>query len=159
MAGLFIDDAQIADARRLALEITNPIFDLIKRNTTVSTERTVLRLFGLSGAGAGGVPLVNLMVDRLHAAGVLNRGAAYWYGRALQMGASSPLDAVERLTAMSADQLKPLSAEMEANLRDEVRAEARAAADELKRRIAERDALKAELKMSATPHKYVIVAT
>ena len=46
------------------------------------------------------MPLANLMVDRLHAAGVLDRGAAYWYGRALQLGATSPLDAVERLTAL-----------------------------------------------------------
>ena len=117
MAGLFIDDAQVAEARQLAQEITNPIFDLIRRNTTVSTERTVLRLFGLSGAGAGGVPLVNLMVDRLHQAGVLNRGAAYWYGRALHMGASSPLDAVERLMAIPADKLGPLRNEVEGNLR------------------------------------------
>ncbi len=159
MAGLFIDDAQIAEARRLAHEITNPIFELIDRNTTVSTERTVLRLFGLNGAGAGGVPLVNLMVDKLHSAGVLNRGAAYWYGRALQMGAASPLDAVERLTTLSAADLGPLSPEVEGNLRAEVRAEARAAVGELRRRISEREALKAEFPMSPTPHKYVIVAT
>src|SRR6478735_11695794 len=99
MPGPFIEDARIEHARKLADEIVNPIFDLIRRNTTVSTERTVLRFFGISGAGAGGVPLVNLMVDKLHQAGVLNRGAAYWYGRALMMGARSPTEAVERLTA------------------------------------------------------------
>ena len=83
MSGPFIDDAQIGDARRIAGEVIEPIFDLIQRNTTVSVERTVLRFFGIAGAGVGGVPLVNLMVDRLHAAKVLGKGAAYWYGRAL----------------------------------------------------------------------------
>ena len=97
MSGLFITDAQIAHARTLAREITDPIFDLIAKNTTVSVERTVLRWFGVDGVGHLGAPLVNLMVDRLQAARVLNKGAAYWYGRALRMGASSPLDAVERL--------------------------------------------------------------
>ncbi len=159
MPGPFIDDAEIAHARKLAKEITDPIFELIQRNTTVSIERTVLRFFGLSEAGPGGVPLTNLMVDRLKAAGVLNRGAAYWYGRALRLGAKSPLDAVERLTALPADKLAPLPAAEEAALKDEVRAEARAALDELVRRVEERDALKAQFPMGKTPHKYVIVAT
>jgi beta-lysine 5,6-aminomutase alpha subunit len=159
MPGPFIDDAQIAHARKLAEEITDPVFDLIRRNTTVSIERTVLRFFGLSDAGAGGVPLANLMVARLHEAKVLNRGAAYWYGRALHMGAKSPLEAVERLTALPTEKLGPLSPEIEANIRDEVRAEARAAMDDLKARIAQRDALRAQFPMAPAPHKYVIVAT
>ena len=78
MPGPFIEDAQIARARKLAEDITEPIFELIRRHTTVSIERTVLRFFGIADAGPGGVPLANLMVDRLKAAGVLNRGAAYW---------------------------------------------------------------------------------
>ncbi len=131
MPGPFIQDEQIAHARKLAEEIVNPIFDLIRRNTTVSIERTVLRFFGISGAGARGVPLANLMVDKLKAAGVLNRGAAYWYGRALQLGAKSPLEAVERLTALPTEKLGPLSPELEQNLRAEVRAEARAALEDL----------------------------
>src|SRR3954452_8565249 len=100
MPGPFIEDAEIARARTLAREIIEPVFELIRRNTTVSVERTILRMFGISGAGAGGVPLVNLMVDRLHHAKVLHKGAAYWYGRALELGASSPIDAVERICAL-----------------------------------------------------------
>jgi len=159
MPGPFITDEQIARAREMAREITDPVFDLIRRNTTVSTERTVLRFFGITGAGAGGVPLVNLMVDKLHAAGVLNRGAAYWYGRVLRMGARSPLEAVEKLTALPTQALAPLPAAEEQALRDEVKAEARAAVDEVKSRVAQRDALRKELGMSRPPHKYVIVAT
>ncbi len=159
MPGPFIDDAQIEHARQLAQEITDPIFELIRKHTTVSIERSVLRLLGLSGAGVGGVPLANLMVDRLKAAGVLNRGAAYWYGRALRMGASSPLDAVERLTAAPLDKLTPLRPDEEAAMLDEVRGETRAAVDELVRRVEQRDALRKEFPMSPPPHKYVIVAT
>src|SRR4051812_38356589 len=159
MPGPFITDEQIARAREMAREITDPIFDLIRRSTTVSTERTVLRFFGISGAGAGGVPLVNLMVEKLRAAGALNRGAAYWYGRALRMGARSPLEAVEKLTALPAHALAPLPPAQEQQLRDEVRAEARAALDEVKARVGQRDALRKELGMSPPPHKYVIVAT
>jgi beta-lysine 5,6-aminomutase alpha subunit len=159
MSGLFVSDEQVARARTLAREITDPIFSLIASNTSVSVERTVLRWFGVDGVGNLGAPLVNLMIDRLHDAGVLNRGAAYWYGRALRMGATSPLNAVERLTAAPIESLGPLSEVEEASLREEVRAEARAAAQELKARVDKRNDLKAEFPMAEAPHKYVIVAT
>jgi beta-lysine 5,6-aminomutase alpha subunit len=159
MSGLFVSDEQVARARHLAREITNPIFDLIAKNTTVSVERTVLRWFGVDGTGAMGAPLVNLMVDRLNDAGVMNKGAAYWYGRALKMGAKSPLEAVELLTAAPLATLGPLPADEEERLRQDVRAEARHAMAELKGRVAKRNALKAKVPMSPAPHKYVIVAT
>jgi beta-lysine 5,6-aminomutase alpha subunit len=47
----------------------------------------------------------------------------------------------------------------EAALLDEVRAEARAAAGELRRRVEARDALRRELGVGPRPHKYLIVAT
>src|SRR5215475_602955 len=132
MPGPFVDDAQVAQARGIASQVIEPVFALLRRHPTISVQRTVLRLFGMSDAGPGGVPLTNLMTDRLKAAGVLNRGAAYWYGRALQLGAASPLDAVERIAALPAGRLGPLSAETEGNLRAEVRREAEAAVDELR---------------------------
>jgi beta-lysine 5,6-aminomutase alpha subunit len=159
MSGPFVDDAQIARARALADDVTRPVLDFISRHTTVSVERTVLRFFGLADAGPAGVPLANVMVDWLKGAGLLGKGAAYWYGRALRMGARSPLEAVERLTAISAAKLPALSADEDAQIKDEVRSEARAALDELRRRIEKRDELRKSFPMSATPHKYVIVAT
>ncbi len=160
MSGLFVPDVQVAHARKLAWEITQPIIDLVQRHTTASVERTVLRWLGVDGAGQLGAPLANLMVDRLQSAGVLAKGAAYWYGRALRLGAKSPVDAVERLTALpNAVLMEPLPEAEERALRDEVRAEARGVAAELRARVERRDALKAEFPMPPAPHKYVIVAT
>jgi beta-lysine 5,6-aminomutase alpha subunit len=159
MPGPFISDEEVARARTVAHEVTTPVLEFIRRHTTVSIERTVLRLLGISGAGPGGVPLANLMVDRLKQAGVINKGAAWWYGRALHMGARSPLEAVERITAAPIEKLAPLSAEEEANLKAEVRSEIDAAIGELKSRVEQREALKREFPMPPAPHKYVIVAT
>jgi beta-lysine 5,6-aminomutase alpha subunit len=159
MPGPFIDDAQIEHARQLARAITKPVLDFIKRHTTVSIERSVLRLLGLSGAGPRGVPLANVMVDRLQAAGLINKGAAYWYGRALHLGAKTPMGAVERVTAVPSEKLASLSPEIDANVREQVRQEVRAAVDDLKRRVALREDLRKEFPMSEPPHKYVIVAT
>jgi len=75
------------------------------------------------------------------------------------MGARSPLEAVERLTAAPLEKLPPLSPEEEAGLRDQVRQEARSAVEQLKAKISARDALRASFPAPARPHKYVIVAT
>ncbi|MFN7130659.1 MAG: lysine 5,6-aminomutase subunit alpha TIM-barrel domain-containing protein [Myxococcales bacterium] len=57
------------------------------------------------------------------------------------------------------DRLPEPTPEEDARIRELMRGEARAAADELKRRIEDRDALKKELGQAPAPHKYVIVAT
>jgi beta-lysine 5,6-aminomutase alpha subunit len=159
VTGRFVDDAEIEHARRLASETTRPILQLIGRHTTVSIERTVLRLFGISGAGSGGVPLANLVVDRLRAERVLNRGSAYWYGRALQLGAKSPSEVVQILTRAPLQTLPVLPPEREARLLEEVRQEARAAVEDLRRRVSAREELRHQLGVAEPPHKYVIVAT
>ncbi|MGI5862406.1 MAG: lysine 5,6-aminomutase subunit alpha [Myxococcales bacterium] len=159
MANLFVEDSQVAQARELASRIIEPVLGFISQHTTVSIERTVLRLFGLSGAGPRGVPLVNTLVDRLHSAGVLDRGAAWWLGRALRMGANSPLDAVEKLIALPLENLDPPTPEEDAAIRELMRRETRAAVDELLRRCEQRDALKKEIGTAKAPLRYVIVAT
>ena len=160
---IFVSLEQIERARELAWKITASAMAFIERHTTVATERTVLRFFGISGVGGGGVPLANVMVDRLHRAGVLSRGAAYWMGRAMRLGGRSPAEMIERLVALPDEELRrPLPAEEEAAIREEMRVEAHQALDELARRIEARKALASELaekSSEAGPLKYVIVAT
>ena len=159
MSQLFVDPSKIAKARELAQSAARGVQSFIDRHTTVSIERTVLRLLGISGAGTRGAPLANLMVDRLREAGVLQKGAAYWLGRALRSApGKDPLHAIERIAAHP-DKLPPLSQAEEAQLKDEMRSEARAAVREMKERIDQRKALKQSLRTSEPPWKYVIVAT
>src|SRR5512138_2399710 len=114
-------DAQKADrCRSLADDITAQVLQLVRRHTTVSIERTVLRLLGLHDAGPRGVPLVNLAVDALRERGLLGRGAAYWIGYALRRGASDPVDVVERLTSLPPSP-EPLPEAEERAMREEVR--------------------------------------
>lgn len=157
MSQLFVEPEKIARARELARTAARGVQSFIDRHTTVAIERTVLRLLGVSGAGTRGAPLANLMVDRLRDAKVLHKGAAYWLGRALKTG-KEPLQAIERIIAHP-EKLPPLSPEEDAQLREEMRGEARAAVRELKARIDSRKELKASLKVSPSPWKYVIVAT
>src|SRR2546429_9031495 len=100
MAQLFVDAEKIVRARELARSAALGVQAFIDRHTTVSIERTVLRLLGISGAGSRGAPLANLIVDRLRDGRVLDRGAAYWLGRALRAApGEDPPHAVGRIAA------------------------------------------------------------
>ena len=162
MAQLFVDPKKIARARALAQTAARAVQTVINEHTTVSIERTVLRLLGISGAGSKGAPLANLMVDRLLEAKVLDRGAAYWLARAFrQSPGKDPLHAIERIVAHP-EKLPQLAPAEDAQLREEMRAEARSAVRELKGRIEKRKELKASLQTGSfpgAPWKYVIVAT
>src|SRR5437764_2071172 len=136
MSQLFVEKEKIAKARDLARSAANGVQAFIGRHTTVSIERTVLRLLGISGAGTRGAPLANLIVDKLRDAKVLGRGAAYWLARALRAApGKDPLHAIERVAAHP-EKLPALSAAEEAQLRDEMRGDARSAVRELQSRIA-----------------------
>src|SRR5689334_11349515 len=98
MAQLFVEPEKIVRGRELARTAAMGVQAFIDRHTTVSIERTVLRLLGIAGAGSRGAPLANLMVDRLRDAGVLQKGAAYWLARALRAApGKDPLQAIERI--------------------------------------------------------------
>ncbi len=60
---LSLDDALVSRARALARVAGQPVVELAQQHTTVSIERAVLRMAGLEGADAEGIPWVNRLVD------------------------------------------------------------------------------------------------
>jgi len=64
---LGLDPAEIRKARSLARTVGRPIVSLAKKHTTVSVERATLRLAGLQGADADGIPWVNRLADVVRA--------------------------------------------------------------------------------------------
>ncbi len=153
-----LDPEEIGRCRELAAAVTDPVLAFVERHTTVSIERTVLRLLGMNGAGPGGVPLANLAVDELARRGLLGRGAAWWFGLALREGAAAPADVAARIASLPerAPEVEP-SADRE--IRALVAEETRAAVAELRDRVARRDGLRRELGVGPRPHRYLIVAT
>jgi beta-lysine 5,6-aminomutase alpha subunit len=73
---LTIDPRVVAEARRLASKVGQPIVEMARAHTTVSVERAVLRLAGLAGADADGMPLVNRVVDAVREQAGLEHGVA-----------------------------------------------------------------------------------
>lgn len=77
---------KIARCRSIAVNIGEQVAKLVRANSTVGTERAVLRLLGVDGAiQQEGLlyPLANLAVDQLKETGRLEDGALYWVASTL----------------------------------------------------------------------------
>lgn len=77
---LNLDPAIPAKARQLASEIVEPIQKFIEAHTTVSIERTILRLLGVDGVNEDGIPMPNVIVEKFKKNGLLQDGVAYYLG-------------------------------------------------------------------------------
>jgi beta-lysine 5,6-aminomutase alpha subunit len=73
---LRLSAATVRKARRLAALAGQPVVDLARAHTTVSVERATLRLAGVAGADADGIPWVNRLVDAVVADVGLGCGVA-----------------------------------------------------------------------------------
>ena len=96
---LNLDPKVIQSARSSAGRIAKEMQSFIERHTTVSTERTVLRLLGVDGVDDVETPLPNVVVDQLKDAGGLPRGAAYWMGNAMIQTGLIPQEIAEKASA------------------------------------------------------------
>jgi beta-lysine 5,6-aminomutase alpha subunit len=73
---LNLDPRVVRKARRLAERAAAPVIETARTHTTVSVERSVLRLAGLTGADAEGIPWVNRLVDAVREQVGLGHGVA-----------------------------------------------------------------------------------
>ena len=101
---IHLDKRLVRRARSLALLAAAPVISLAKARTTVSVERAVLRLAGLSGAdpttGDGDIPWVNRVVDAVRDQVGLEHGVALPVWHAMRVyGHDSLLDLAEAVTA------------------------------------------------------------
>ena len=78
---LDLDPEKIDYAREISKKITQPVQDYISGHTTVSVERTTLRMLGADGIDANEVPVPNLIIQQLKER--VGEGAAKFYINAL----------------------------------------------------------------------------
>jgi beta-lysine 5,6-aminomutase alpha subunit len=156
---LTIDPQVVAQARRLAAQAGQPIVEMARAHTTVSVERAVLRLAGLAGADAEGMPLVNHVVDTARAQTGLELGVALPVWDALARGDYPDLFSLGK-AAVSGGLLLRIPAGEQA---DQARARASQALAGGFARIAANRAVRermiAETSEPRKPWMYLIVAT
>lgn len=158
MSKLNLNPELIDSARKAAGDIAKSMQGYIDRHTTVSTERTIVRLLGVDGVDDVERPLPNILVDAIKDSGGLGRGAAYWIGNAMIQTGLSPQQIAEKVSEGELDIMK-----LETASREEAEAKILPIAEEAARKIKEATAKRNHyletIGEGKKPYLYVIVAT
>ncbi len=148
----------MAYARQLAAGVAADVQNFVDGYTTVAVERTLCRLLGIDGVDANSVPLPNVVVDSLKAAGVLSEGALFYVGNAMAVLGLTPMEIAERISAGTLDitklEIKPLQ-EIQKALEEPINA----SMERIRARRARREKYLREIGEGPKPYLYVIVAT
>lgn len=83
MNKLNLDQNQIESCRKHANIIANNVQEFINKHTTVSVERTVLRLLGVDGVDELSIPIPNRIVDDVVKSGDISLGISVYIASAL----------------------------------------------------------------------------
>ncbi|GAA0239700.1 lysine 5,6-aminomutase subunit alpha [Metaclostridioides mangenotii] len=99
MSKLNLDYKIVEKVRKSARNIVLDTQEFINKNTTVSVERTILRLLGVDGVDEFGVPLPNIVVDSIKNSndGSLGMGVAYYIGNAMINTGLTPQEIAEKV--------------------------------------------------------------
>lgn len=155
---LNLDPKVIDSARSCAARIAKNMQTFIDRHTTVSTERTIIRLLGVDGVDDVDSPLPNVVVDAIKDGGGLPRGVAYWIGNAMIQTGLSSQEIAEKTAALELDIMKlPLATKEEAEAK--ILPVVKEALEKIQAQTAKRNEYLATIGEGKRPYLYVIVAT
>ena len=158
---LSIDKDALAECRTLAAEISEPIEALATTHTTVSIERACLRLVGVDGVvgeGVEGVPVPNLVVDKIREAVGLERGALIPFFHAVESGCGDIGSEANRVAAGEREITWPEDFDLDIAI-ERARRESARAVDGIASARTRRDEVIASVGDAPKPWFYEIVAT
>ncbi len=156
---LDLDPAVVARARRLARRAAEPIVELARTHTTVSIERAVLRLAGLTGADAAGMPWVNRLTDAVAAQVGLGGGVAVPVWDALLTGRYADLSELAQKAATGGVTFSTVSGQRAQRAHRAARAAVTTGIARIDAHRREREQLIGTLADPPKPWIYLIVAT
>ena len=148
----------MAYARQLAAGVAADVQRFVDGYTTVAVERTLCRLLGIDGVDANSVPLPNVVVDSLKAAGVLREGALFYVGNAMVVTGKTPMQIAEEIADGKLDITK-LEIRPKAEIDKALKAPIKASVEKIKARRKRREDYIEKIGEGPKPYIYVIVAT
>ena len=155
---LNLDQKVVDSARQHAANIAHDMQEFIDRHTTVSTERTIVRLLGVDGVYDVDTPLPNVVVDQIKDAGALPTGAAYLMGNAMVQTGKTPQEIAEDMAAGKLDITKlPTCTQEEAA--EALKPVIKKTFEKIDAQIAKRKEYLSTIGEGPEPYIYVIVAT
>lgn len=155
---LNLDPQVIDSARSAAANIAQEVQNFIDQHTTVTVERTVLRLLGVDGIDDMEVPLPNVIVDNIVEGGGLSRGAAFWIGNAMIQTGLQPQDIAKKISTGEIDITKlPIADEQK--IFETIYPVAEKTVKRIKNNRVQREDFLKNIGEGKKPYLYVIVAT
>ena len=155
---LGLDSKKVAYARQLAAGVAADVQRFVDGYTTVAVERTLCRLLGIDGVDANSVPLPNVVVDSLKAAGVLGEGALFYVGNAMVVTGKTPMQIAEEIADGKLDITK-LEIRPKAEIDKALEVPIKASVEKIKARRKRREDYIEKIGEGPKPYIYVIVAT
>lgn len=154
---LNLDPALAVRARQLASDIVESVQQFIEAHTTVSIERTILRLLGVDGVNKDGIPIPNVIVEQFLKANLLHDGVAYWLGAAIAGTGKSLEEVLDGL--ITGKFLLTSIKKNNSKINRDIINEAKKTLNRIKVNRATRSQMIQELGEGPIPWIYVIVAT
>jgi beta-lysine 5,6-aminomutase alpha subunit len=157
---MYIDISKdsITQARGIANNIVTQMMDYIQAHSTVSIERSVLRLLGVDGIDENYIPWPNRCVDAAQKAGVLANGIYPYLAACAHVYSLDAQQAAEKLSDPNFD-WTCLDDKLEAGISHWGEAQVKLAIQRLDQVKSDRLGKQKRLGLAQTPWRYLIVAT
>ncbi|BEP27757.1 lysine 5,6-aminomutase subunit alpha [Helicovermis profundi] len=155
---LNLDFKLVEKAKKSAGNIADDIQEFIDLHTTITVERTVIRLLGIDGVNEFSVPYANVLMNHIVEGGGFKEGASYWIGNAMVELNKSPQEIAEMIVEgqLNLFDIKENNIELISKKIDEV---AIKTVEQIRKNRLERESLIDRLGEGSKPYLYVIVAT
>ncbi|MDD2419288.1 MAG: lysine 5,6-aminomutase subunit alpha [Bacteroidales bacterium] len=155
---LGLDFKRVEYARSLASSIASGVQGFADNYTTVAVERTICRLMGIDGVDENGIPLPNVVVDKLKRDGVLSDGALFFIANAMAQTSLLPQEIAEKTASGELDITKLAVADRETILAT-INPIVNNSIERIIQKRSRREEYIAKLGEGSKPYLYVIVAT
>lgn len=155
---LNLDFTLVEQARASAKLIAEDVQVFIDKHTTITVERTIVRLLGIDGVDEVDRPLPNVIVEAIKCGGGLSQGAAYWIGNAMIQTGKTPQEIAEAVSKKELD-IMTLPMADAASIQAAIQPVAVATVERIKKNRSDRDGYLSRLGEGPKPYLYVIVAT
>lgn len=160
MSKLNLDFSIVEKARKSAQNIVLDTQEFINKHTTVTVERSILRLLGVDGVDEFGVPLPNIVVDSIKNSnnGSLGMGVAYYIGNAMINTGLNPQEIAEEVSKGELE-LSSLKENDVFEVKIKINEIARKSVNQIKENRNKREEFLNEYGDKKGPYLYLIVAT
>lgn len=156
---LNLDFELVKEARGYAKKIALDMQKLIEKHSTVSVERTIVRLLGVDGVDSIDRPLPNVLIDHIKKNNGLSSGIAFWLGNALLEFPQKDVQDIAEMVSNNEINLLELNIHPVEKIQEKIKKIAKKTTLKIQNNKEKREDFIENVGEGSKPYLYVIVAT